>query len=43
MPAPFCAVFVFWCTDFGGPLSPVKITNYLEMFEERGVPAEARD
>lgn len=36
-------VFVFWYTDFGGPLSEAEISSYLERFEEQGASVEMRD
>jgi hypothetical protein len=43
IPAFLYAVFVFWYTDFGGPLSEVEISSYLEKFEAQGAPVEMRE
>ncbi|MFP6656055.1 MAG: hypothetical protein VCB25_10545 [Myxococcota bacterium] len=43
IPGCLYAIFVFWYTDFGGPLDATEISSYLERFEKSGVPAEARD
>lgn len=43
LPACLYAIFVFWYTDFGGPLDSIEISSYLEKFEAAGVPAETRE
>ena len=43
LPALVYATFVFWYTDFGGPLSTTEISGYLEKFEIQGVDQEALD
>lgn len=41
VPALLYAVFFFWYTSFGGPLSDEEIERYLSAFEERGGDADA--
>lgn len=43
IPAFLYALFVFWYTDFGGPLTSTEIAHYLEKFEAQDFPPEARD
>jgi hypothetical protein len=43
IPAFLYAVFVFWYTDFGGPLNDKEISGFLEKFEAQGAPVEIRD
>ena len=40
LPALFYALFVFWYTDFGGPLTEEEIRAFMVKFDERGVDAE---
>ena len=40
LPALFYALFVFWYTDFGGPLTEEEINAFMVKFEERGVDRE---
>ncbi len=41
LPAFLYAAFVFWYTDFGGPLSSIEIASYLEEFEGQGLDQQA--
>lgn len=41
VPALLYAVFFFWYTSFGGPLSDEEIERYMSAFEERGGDADA--
>jgi len=40
VPALLYAVFFFWYTSFGGPLTPEEVERYMSVFEERGGDAE---
>ncbi len=40
IPALLYAAFVFWYTDFGGPLREDEIAGYLAKFESQGAPAD---
>lgn len=42
IPAVLFAIFTFWYTDFGGPLSQDEIDAYMDAFKEQGRPPEAR-
>jgi hypothetical protein len=37
LPTLFYAVFVFWYTDFGGPLRPEEIATFMTKMQARGV------
>lgn len=38
VPAFFFAVFVFWYTDFGGPLSETEVAAFLEKIDAQAAP-----
>lgn len=40
VPAVLYAVFFFWYTSFGGPLTQEEVERYLSVFEERGGDAQ---
>ncbi len=40
VPALLYAVFFFWYTSFGGPLTQEEVERYMSVFEERGEDAE---
>jgi len=40
VPAVLYAVFFFWYTSFGGPLTQQEVERYVSVFEERGGEAE---
>jgi len=40
VPALLYAVFFFWYTSFGGPLTQEEVERYMSAFEERGGDAE---
>ena len=40
IPALLYALFVFWYTDFGGPLTEEEISAFMVQFDERGVSQE---
>lgn len=40
VPALLYAVFFFWYTSFGGPLTQEEVDRYVSAFEERGSDAE---
>ncbi len=40
VPAFLYAVFFFWYTSFGGPLSQEEVEHYMSVFEERGADAQ---
>lgn len=40
VPAVLYAVFFFWYTSFGGPLTEQEIERYVSVFEERGGDAQ---
>ena len=40
LPALFYALFVFWYTDFKGPLTEEEIRDFMVQFDERGVSQE---
>ncbi|AWZ02286.1 hypothetical protein RHODOSMS8_02771 [Rhodobiaceae bacterium] len=40
VPALLYAVFFFWYTSFGGPLTQEEVDRYMSAFEERGGDAE---
>jgi|TARA_R110002096_G_C14578772_1_gene721122 hypothetical protein len=40
VPAFLYAVFFFWYTSFGGPLTSEEVDRYMSVFEERGGEAE---
>jgi len=40
VPALLYAVFFFWYTSFGGPLTSEEVERYMSVFEERGGDAE---
>ncbi len=40
VPAVLYAVFFFWYTSFGGPLTQQEVERYVSVFEERGGDAE---
>lgn len=40
VPALLYAVFLFWYTSFGGPLTQEEVERYMSAFEERGGDAE---
>jgi hypothetical protein len=42
-PALLYAVFVFWYTDFGGPLSDEEVENFIEVMTGNGVAPEKVD
>ena len=41
LPALFFALFLFWYTPTGGPLSDVEIDNFIVKMEQNGSPPEA--
>lgn len=43
IPSLLYAAFVFWYTDFGGPLREPEIVAYLAKLDAQGFPAAARD
>ncbi len=42
-PAVVYAIFTFWYTDFGGPLSDAEIAGFMAKIEARGASDEMRD